>query len=96
MKFIKLRDFKNTVHPYSKREGFDLAGLTVKLKQEWFGEGEEALRSEDHLFRVESGFGRSSFLRGTACFGEFLSDGERGRIERYDIESVLIEQEEGE
>ena len=43
---------------------------------------------EQRRFRVLGGFGMNSFTSGTALFGEFLHDGEKCRMEGYDIECM--------
>ncbi len=44
-------------------------------------------------FRVSSGFGASSFTSGHAIGGEFLFDGERCRMEGWQVERFATEEE---
>lgn len=58
----------------------------------------EALRAEygalvERLFRVEDGFGSVPFTRGTACFGTYLKDGMRARIDGNDVERLATDEE---
>lgn len=41
---------------------------------------------DDLRFRVGNGFGLSHETRGSAIYGTWLSDGEEGRVEGYDID----------
>jgi len=41
---------------------------------------------ESRKFKCESGFGMNSFTSGTAIFGAFVKDGEKCRVEGYEIE----------
>lgn len=45
------------------------------------------------LFRVEGGFGTSPDTSGRAVFGVYLCDGEKARIDGYDIERFATEEE---
>jgi len=60
--------------------GINLQGKTVILKPECY-KGDE----KERLFKCESGFGCHPQCMGTAVFGTFVSDGERARVERYEI-----------
>lgn len=44
-------------------------------------------------FRVSGGFGALSFTSGSAIIGEFLSDGERARMEGWQVERFATEKE---
>lgn len=41
---------------------------------------------ESRKFKCEGGFGMESFTIGTAIFGTFVKDGEKCRVEGYEIE----------
>ncbi|KKL78829.1 hypothetical protein LCGC14_2020940 [marine sediment metagenome] len=69
----------------------DLEGKVVVLAK-------GSLRSEYHelkhrLFRVSGGFGAKSYTIGTALFGTFLADGDKGRMEGYDVERLATDEE---
>ena len=74
----------------SELERYDLEDKTVLLKQEYF---HESYKNTDNLFRCTAGFGCSSRARGRAIFGYFLSDGEKAKIDRYNVESIVDEDE---
>jgi hypothetical protein len=69
----------------------DLTGKVVVLKAENFKPAYQDVRSR--LFRVDGGFGASSFTRGTALIGEFLADGEKTRMDGHDIERLATDEE---
>lgn len=60
-----------------------IKGKIVRLKKQFFDEG---LDADYHLFRCEKGLG-CFFSRGP-IYGTFLSDGERCKISRTDVEAV--------
>ncbi len=64
-------------------QGHDLAGKVVVLSAEHYKGDQEARR-----FRCDTGFGCKPHSHGNAVFGQFMSDGERCRIERWQVESV--------
>jgi len=66
-------------------ENQDLTGKVVILSADSY-QGDQAARR----FRCTGGFGCKPFTRGKAIFGEFLIDGEKGRVERYEVESVEV------
>jgi len=66
-------------------ENQDLTGKVVILAPDCY-QGDQAARR----FRCAGGFGCKPFTRGKAIFGEFLIDGEKGRVERYEIEAVEV------
>ena len=68
----------------------DLHGKTVLLSSEFY-RGSERQR----LFRCEDGFGCSPFCHGQAVIGTFVSDGEKARVERWQIEGVVEEVDTG-
>lgn len=45
------------------------------------------------LFRVDGGFGASPNTIGTALIGQFLADGEKARMEGYDVERLATEED---
>lgn len=61
----------------------ELTGKTVVLSSRYY-RGDEAART----FRCESGFGCSSFTRGSAIYGRFVQDGEKARVEGGEIEKM--------
>lgn len=71
------------------KDGEDLTGKLVKLRQGYFKQG---LKSEDHLFRCEGGFGCKPHAMGNGVFGTFQSDGEQCKIHRSDIEGIVEEE----
>jgi len=68
-------------------DGVDLTGKTVVLKPEHFKGDQEA-----RTFRCEGGFGCHPRAVGSAVFGVFVSDGERARVERYQIAGLAASQ----
>jgi hypothetical protein len=67
--------------------GQNLKGKLVVLSAEHYL-GDEPAR----LFRCEDGFGCTPGLHGQAVFGVFMADGEKCRVERYEIEGVVAEE----
>lgn len=63
----------------------DLTGKVVILGPDYY-QGDQAARR----FRCAGGFGCKPFTRGSAIHGEFLSDGEKARVERYEVEAVEV------
>lgn len=59
----------------------ELEGRIVILSPECYKGDEEARK-----FKCLGGFGCHSFTMGSAVYGEFLSDGEKVRVEGYEIE----------
>lgn len=57
------------------------------IKPEWFND--HSRLAENQLFLAEGGFGCDPNKMGTAVFGQFLIDGEKTRIERYDFLGIL-------
>jgi hypothetical protein len=68
-------------------DGQDLEGKTVLLSAEHY-RGDEKAR----LFRCEDGFGLRPYLRGQGVMGTFLVDGEQSRVERWQIEGIVVEE----
>lgn len=66
-------------------QGHDLTGKVVVLSAEHYKGDREARR-----FRCDTGFGCKPHAHGNAVFGQFMSDGERCRVERYEIEFVEV------
>jgi len=67
--------------------GVDLTNKTVRLKPETHAPD---WRQPEHLlFKVTGGFGALPFTRGTALVGEYVCDGERARVDGFDVESVV-------
>lgn len=66
----------------------DLTGKVVIFKQSVL-----KVPATEHPFRVEGGFGASPHTMGRALMGTFLSDGERARMEGYDVERLATEAE---
>ena len=67
----------------------DLVGKVVIFKQEGL-----SVPAEEHPFLVGlTGFGADPNLRGTAIFGTFLSDGERARMDGYDVARLATQEE---
>lgn len=75
--------------------GVDITGRFVVLREAWFKSAVMAADVRERVFRAEGGFGCSAFTMGTAVSGEFLVDGERTRIEGYDIERFATPAEVG-
>jgi hypothetical protein len=70
-------------------EGVDLKGKTVVLSPKHY-KGDEAART----FKCDGGFGCNPHTTGSAVFGEFVSDGERARVERWQISHLATTQED--
>jgi hypothetical protein len=68
----------------------NLTGKVVVVKKDFFN---EQYAEGDRRFLAESGFGCNPSLMGKAVFGHFLDDGEKTRIERYDIEGLAANTE---
>jgi hypothetical protein len=73
----------NAVVPGSDKENYN--DKVVVIKRGFFG---PAFADKDRRFVVSGGFGCHLEARGTAVFGKFVLDGERTRVERYDIEGL--------
>jgi len=63
--------------------GVDLTGKVVILKSEFY-KGSDSERA----FKCEGGFGCSPHTIGTAVVGHFLMDGEKCRVERFQVERL--------
>jgi len=68
----------------------DLTGKVVILSQRFFRAG---LNAADHPYRVDGGFGAVPFTAGTALTGQFLSDGERARVDALAVARLATEAE---
>jgi len=66
----------------------DLENKNVILKKEFY-KGDVYER----VFFCDGGFGLHSYTNGGAVFGYFVSDGERSRIEGYQIERLATTKE---
>jgi len=66
----------------------DLTGKVVIFKQNYL-----TVPQLEHPFLVEGGFGASPNTIGRALIGEFLSDGERARMEGYMVERLATDEE---
>lgn len=69
--------------------GIHLAGKVVIVRKKFFG---KEFQEGDRRFQAQGGFGCNPSARGTAVYGDFLSDGEHARIERGDIEGIAADQ----
>ncbi len=69
----------------------DLTGRVVIIDAEHMKP--EFSTPELRAFRVSGGFGASSFTTGNAIFGEFLSDGERCRMEGWMVDRFATDEE---
>ena len=67
----------------------DIEGKVVVLKANIMKPEFRALKYL--LFRVDGGFGAAAGTIGTALIGQFLADGERARMEGYDVERLATE-----
>lgn len=72
-------------------------GNTLKIELEGkvviFKQAALTVPANAHPFLVTGGFGASSFTRGSALLGVFLSDGERTRMDGYDVERLATDDE---
>jgi hypothetical protein len=68
--------------------GQDLTGKTVQLRQSFFRKG-AGYKASEHLFKCSGGFGCAPSSIGRAVFGTFLSDGEKARVDRGDVEYIV-------
>lgn len=66
----------------------DLEGKVVIFQQQYL-----MVPQLEHPFRVDGGFGARPYTMGRALTGEFLSDGERARMEGYMVERLATEEE---
>jgi hypothetical protein len=73
----------NAVVPGSSKENYN--NKVVVVKESYFS---PEYASKDRRFAVSGGFGCHPEALGTAVFGKFVLDGERTRVERYDIEGL--------
>lgn len=69
----------------------DLEGKVVILKAEALKPAYQELKFR--LFRVEGGFGSKPYTMGRALFGIFLADGEKARMDSYDVERLATDEE---
>jgi hypothetical protein len=65
----------------------DLTGQYVILNEDFTGSPIQ------RVFRCDSGFGCSSYTMGNAVFGEFVFDGEKCRVEGFQIERLATAEE---
>jgi hypothetical protein len=73
----------------------NITGKIVVLRKGWFADPERAADVRERLFRADGGFGCNAFTMGTAVVGEFVVDGERVRIEGYDVKRLATQEEIG-
>ena len=73
----------NTVVPGSNKANYN--NKVVVIKRSFFS---PEYADKDRRFEVSGGFGCHPEALGTAVFGKFVLDGERTRVERYDIEGL--------
>jgi hypothetical protein len=66
----------------------ELEGKVVILDKKYF-KGSDIERA----FLCEDGFGCSSFTRGNAIIGKFLIDGEKCRVEGYQVKRIATKEE---
>jgi len=64
-------------------------GKVLVIKPSWFNENSKI--AENQLFLAEGGFDCDPSKMGTAVLGQFLIDGEKTRIERYDFLGIIEE-----
>lgn len=69
----------------------DLTDKTVVLKSKFLKP--EFSDIKWRLFRVDGGFGASPHTMGTALIGEFLADGEKARMEGYQVLRLATEED---
>ncbi len=62
----------------------NLIGKTVVLSKRHYKGSEE-----DRTFKCEGGFGCYPSMGGRAIFGHFVKDGEKCRVEGYEIEKLI-------
>lgn len=74
--------------------GIELEGKVVMIRAEALKP--EFQDDEKRRFLVTGGFGSSSFTHGTALLGTFLFDGEKARMDGYDVECLADDQSHGE
>ena len=68
----------------------DLTGKVIAFAPDRLRPGLDPM---EHVFYVTGGFGASAHTRGTALMGVFLSDGERCRMEGWDVGRIVEEDE---
>jgi hypothetical protein len=73
----------NAVMPSSNKANYN--DKIVVIKRSFFS---PEYADKDRRFVVSGGFGCHAEALGTAVFGKFMLDGERTRVERYDIEGL--------
>lgn len=69
----------------------DIEGKYVRLRPE--AHKPEYRDPKFLVFKAEGGFGCSPETRGTAVIGYYVCDGERARVEGWDVVEVLTEDE---
>ena len=69
----------------------DLTDVVVMIRVDKLRPGHK--QSKCRLFKVTGGPGAQSSTTGTELFGEFLCDGEHGRINSYDIERFATDKD---
>lgn len=72
-------------------DGMNLEGQTVILREGVMAAPYRAI--SERVFVCSGGFGCSPTAGGSAVFGEFVVDGERGRFRRGDVERLATKDE---
>lgn len=68
----------------------NLEGATVIFKQKYLQRG---IVASEQPYHVTGGFGAKPNTKGNAMFGEWLSDGEKDRMEGYCVERLATDEE---
>ncbi len=68
----------------------DYTNKILIIKPSWFKP--EYRSPKNQLFLAECGFGCDPSKMGTAVYGQFLIDGERTRIERFDFLGIIADE----
>lgn len=64
----------------------NIEGRFVLLDESWFKKPEMAADARERVFLAQGGFGCWAETAGNAVMGEFVVDGERVRVEGYNLE----------
>lgn len=72
----------------------DITGRFVLLAKGWFRDLDQAEDVRERVFLAQGGFGCKPWTMGNAVFGEFVVDGERVRVEGYDLDTRFATREE--
>jgi hypothetical protein len=74
--------------------GTNIENRFVLVRKEWFSSVSLSEDVRERVFLAQSGFGCQQYTMGNAVVGEFVVDGERTRVEGYDLDERFATEEE--